>query len=165
MSRPTSCPQPDRAGRADHRPAYGVGGDPRSSLLVALALGRARRGQARAGPTDSLPRGADSTPAPSCATELPEDDSSVAIVLFTADEGAASAPAARRQLEQSRPAQLGAARRRVLPSQGRHGRPRVVPVPARSAAALTDAVADLREQASPGAPDGVTAQVTGPAAI
>ncbi len=41
----------------------------------------------------------------------------------------------------------------------------VVPVSATSNTATNDAVADLREQASAGAPDGVTAQVTGPAAI
>ena len=73
---------------ADHRTSYGVGRD--AGVLRARRAGarRPRRGRrtTRARPT-RLPRGADSTQAIELRDELPQDDSSVAIVLYTADEG------------------------------------------------------------------------------
>lgn len=57
-------------------------------LLLALAvLGMVGEGDRDAQPTDSLPEGYDSTTAVGLQQELPEEDSSVAIVLWTAEDG------------------------------------------------------------------------------
>ncbi|MFC6342597.1 hypothetical protein ACFP8W_11460, partial [Nocardioides hankookensis] len=61
-----------------------------SFVLAALALGVLGEGTHEQSPTDSAPRGADSTHAIELRDQLPQDDSSVAIVLYTADEGTLS---------------------------------------------------------------------------
>src|SRR4051794_29675159 len=58
-----------------------------SFVLAALALGLLGEGTHDQSPTDSAPRGADSTQATELRAQLPQEDSSVAVVLYTADEG------------------------------------------------------------------------------
>lgn len=132
-------------------------------VLAALALGVLGEGTHEQSPTDSAPRGADSTQAIELRDQLPQDDSSVAIVLFTADEGELSEQQLADLKEQA--GELGPDDAELVPSKDGTAALVVVPVSATSDTATNDAVADLREQASAGAPDGVTAQVSGPAAI
>ncbi|GAA1779370.1 MMPL family transporter [Nocardioides hankookensis] len=135
-----------------------------SFVLAALALGVLGEGTHEQSPTDSAPRGADSTHAIELRDQLPQDDSSVAIVLYTADEGTLS-DAQLADLRDQAERLGGAGDAELVPSKDGTAALLVVPVSATSDAATDDAVADLREQASSGAPEGVTAQVTGPAAI
>ncbi|WP_231482580.1 MMPL family transporter [Nocardioides sp. URHA0020] len=133
-------------------------------VLAGLAIGVLGEGTHEQGPTDGLPRGADSTLATELRDRLPAESSSVAIVLYTADRGELSA----RQLSEleAQGSELGDGDGPALvPAEDGTAAIVVVPVRASDDAAVADAVTDLRERASAGAPDGVTAQVTGPAAV
>ena len=118
--------------------------------------------------TDSLPEGYDSTTVAELEQTLPSGEGSVALVLFTADSGeldrttvaeleqvyadlagsAPDGPPAQLQLSDDGTAALG-----------------VLPVTAEGATEVADAVGDLRDRLDEAVPDGVTSQVTGPAAI
>jgi RND superfamily putative drug exporter len=132
-------------------------------LLVAIGvmvgLGEGERAQTS---VDSLPAGYDSTEGAALLDRLPEESTTAAVVLFTADAGELD----RAQLGALRGAaeDLGAAGR-LLPSQDGTAALAVVPVPAGSATETSDRVADLRAAADEAAPNGVTAEVTGPAAV
>ena len=111
---------------------------------------------------DQLPEGYDSTLAVDLAEALPETDGSTAIVLFTAEDG---------ELTE---AQIGAlqgltAQVSQIPvlTQSEDGTAAlaVVAIEAASSSANADAVAELRELLAEQVPDGVVAQVTGPAGI
>lgn len=121
-------------------------------LVLGLALvalgGEAERDRL---PTDALARGADSTLAAELRAELPED-ASVAIVLWTADEGTLTAEQLA-ALPDARPSQDGTA------ALG------VVPIQAESNTENAELVTELRGELRDAAPDGVTVQVTGPAGI
>lgn len=121
-------------------------------LVLGLALvalgGEAERDRL---PTDALARGADSTLAAELRAELPED-ASVAIVLWTADEGRLT-PEQLAALPDARPSQDGTA------ALG------VVPIQAESNTENAELVTELRGELRDAAPDGVTVQVTGPAGI
>ena len=133
-------------------------------LLLAVAvmtgLGEAERD---ATSTDSLPDGYDSTAGTALLDELPEESTTAAVVLFTADEGEL-APG---QVDELRAAagELGAPEDSLLPSEDGTAAIAVVPVPSGSATEVADEVGDLRDRADQLAPDGVTGQVTGPAAV
>lgn len=127
-------------------------------LLAGLALGLLGEGERTQQPTDDLPRGADSTSATELREELPDDDSSVAIALFTADNG---------ELDQSQKKSIRALSDGPPPQIAGDGTAAllVVPVTGASATDVEAFVTDLRERLDRQAPDGVTAQVTGPAAV
>ncbi len=132
-------------------------------LLVALAvLGTVGEGDRARTSTDALPDGYDSTAGTALLDRLPAETTTAAIVLFTADRGQLSDP----QLGQLRAAtgELGAAGS-LQPAQDGTAALAVVPVPAGSATQVSDDVGELRAEADGLAPDGVTAQVTGPAAV
>jgi len=151
----------------------------RSALLVALvpfllalaligAVGEADRADRS---TDSLPEGLDSTQGAALLDRLPEDVSTAAIVLFTAREGGLSGD----QLAALRDAAGDLASRGGGPS-GEQASPLVpsedgtaallaIPVPSGAASEVADTVTELRTAADEAAPDGVEAQVTGPAAV
>ena len=110
---------------------------------------------------DTLPEGYDSTTVEKLAAELPSGDDAIVIVLFTADS---------RELSKAQQKEIGA----LVPD------PRALQVSEDGTAAIavvpleddggdedsnTRQVEDLRDELSDAAPDGVTAQVTGPAAI
>lgn len=161
-----------------HRIAALVTG-PRSAVLVALvpfllalaligAVGEADRADRS---TDSLPAGLDSTEGTTLLDRLPEDVSTAAIVLFTAQEGELSGA----QLTALRDAAGDLASRGGRPA-GEQASPLVpsddgtaallaIPVPSGSATEVADTVKELRAAADEAAPDGVEAQVTGPAAV
>ncbi|MGZ5400320.1 MAG: MMPL family transporter [Nocardioides sp.] len=120
--------------------------------------------------TDSLPEGYDSTTVAELEQTLPSGEGSVALVLLTADSGELDR-ATIRELEQVYADLAGG-------QSGPGGPPAeleisddgtaalgVVPVTAEGATAIADAVGELRDQLDETVPDGVTAQVTGPAAI
>ncbi|NUO36552.1 MAG: MMPL family transporter [Dermatophilaceae bacterium] len=131
------------------------------AMGVTSAIGEATR---TAASTDQLPVGSDSAKAAELRDRLPESDGSTAVVLFTRAGGTLSS------------ADVAAIenRARQLPGGGRIPLQRsddgsaalaVVPVAAESATETSKSVADIRSTAEQGLPDGVTAQVTGPAAI
>ena len=136
-------------------------------VLLVAGLGQATH---EAQVDDQLPKGYDSTTAAKIAETLPAKDASAAVVLFTADTG---------KLDRST---IGALQQAVggldvrdVSSPG--GKPTVVPskdgeaaisvltVDTQGATATADAVKALRSQLDRAAPDGVTAQVTGPSAV
>ncbi len=114
-----------------------------------------------AAPTDTLPRGMDSTLAAELRDQLPTEDASVAIVLFSSDEKLA--PAALASLEDTA-AGLGP-QVRLVPAEDGTAAIAVVPVEATSATDNADQVGELRDTVRDDLPDGVTAEVTGPAAV
>jgi RND superfamily putative drug exporter len=106
--------------------------------------------------TDSLPDGYDSTTVAELEDELPSGDGSVAVVLLTSDAGTFDR-ATLQQLQQEYDA--------LRPSEDGTAAVAVVPVTATGATAVAEEVADLRERLDEQLPDGVTGQVTGPAAL
>ena len=131
-------------------------------LLAGALIGLLGEGERDAGPTDSLPRGADSTLATELRDQLPTDDASVAIVLYTADEGELSRADLRTLTEQA--AGLGP-QVRLVPSEDGTAGLAVVPVESTTATENADKVTALRDTVRADLPDGVTAEVTGPAAV
>ena len=110
---------------------------------------------------DQLPDHADSTAAAGSVDDLPQESTEAAIVLWTADAG-------KLRLRGPRPDRgrgQGARRGRPGAVRGRHGGDRRRPARGRQRRHRRGAVDDLREQAAADAPDGVTAQVTGPAGV
>jgi RND superfamily putative drug exporter len=131
-------------------------------LLAGALIGLLGEGERDAGPTDSLPRGADSTMATELRDQLPTDDASVAIVLYTADEGELSRADLQKLTEQA--ADLGP-QVRLVPSEDGTAALAVVPVESTTATENADKVTALRDTVRADLPDGVTAEVTGPAAV
>ncbi|MGL5864690.1 MAG: MMPL family transporter [Dermatophilaceae bacterium] len=136
-----------------------------SALLAAVALisvaGQAK--QPAAGPA-SLPAGTDSRAAAELLDRLPEAEGSSAVVLFSRDGQRLSDD------------DLALVRERALALPGATGQPPavsadgtaavvVVPVDGSSAATIGDVVGELRSGARAGLPEGLSAQVTGPAGV
>ncbi len=125
-------------------------------------------GQANHSPAvdDSLPAGYDSTRAAQLREQLPDEDASIAVVLFTGlDRGQVSElDALVKDLGVDRVTvpSKGAA---VVPSKDGSAALSILSVEATGATAVAEGVKELRQQLDEQAPDGVKAQVTGPAAI
>ncbi|WP_344255941.1 MMPL family transporter [Terrabacter carboxydivorans] len=131
------------------------------AMGVVSALGEAQR---TAASTDALPVGSDSAAALQLRDRLPESEGSTAVVVFSKDSGALS-PADLTAIE-GRVAQLPAAGRApVQRSEDGTAALAVVPVDANDATATAELVRDLRTTVKADLPTGVTAQVTGPAAV
>ena len=122
-------------------------------------------GQAERGPTAtaSLPLDSDSRAAAELGAQLPEAEGSAAVVLYSSDD-------------RLTPEQLALVQERARSLPGAPGAPPVVaedgsaatvfvPVTASDATETAEVVAELRTAAKAGLPDGLSAQVTGPAAI
>ncbi|MDT0202366.1 MMPL family transporter [Nocardioides sp. AE5] len=139
------------------------------ALIVAgLVFGLLGEGERTQAPTDDLPRGADSTLATELRDQLPEDDSTLAIALFTADTGELDDATLQDLEEVTADLATGGPGGTPIPLQvAEDGTAAfaVVPVTGASATDVEAFVTDLRERLDEAAPDGVTAQVTGPAAI
>ena len=171
---PTPTAGASRAARrvSGHRTAWLVALLPllAAGALVGL-LGEAERDAA---PTDSLPRGADSTAAVELRERLPADDAQVAIVLWTATGGELGRE---RLAELTRQAQSlldgageapggpGGGPPPLVPAEDGTAALAVVPVPSDSSSENADRVAELRERLAADAPAGTAVQVTGPAGI
>ena len=130
-------------------------------LFAGALIGLLGEGEHDASPTDSLPRGMDSTLATELRDQLPTDDASVAIVLFSSDQKLS--PQALASLEDTATG-LGP-QVRLVPADDGTAALAVVPIEATSATDNADQVGDLREVVRADLPDGVTAEVTGPAAV
>jgi len=148
---------------------------PRTSWLAALlplvvaVVATVLLGEATRTPTtvDALPRGADSTTAASLQQELP-DDASPAVVLFTADRGELPAEATttlQQVVDRVREELSLVPGPPVTPSEDGTAALAVVPLPQAGATETAGLVTDLRGALDAASPDGVTAQVTGPAAV
>jgi RND superfamily putative drug exporter len=131
-------------------------------LIVGLGEGTRERTS-----LDSLPEGYDSTQGTALRDALPEDDASVAVVLWTSDEGQLSPEAVADLGRQA--AQLGAVPAGptgpVTVAEDGTAAIAVVPVESTSATENADMVTELRDTLTADRPDGVTSQVTGPAAV
>src|SRR5690606_20246308 len=127
-------------------------------LLLAgfmFSLGEAEREEQT---VDSLPAGFDITEATKMQEEATEGEDLVAIVLWTADEG------------EFTQAQVGELREYVgqaplLVADDNTAAYTVRPVEDGDAAKVSDQVKDLRDELEESAPDGITAEVTGPAGL
>ncbi|NYI44770.1 RND superfamily putative drug exporter [Nocardioides aromaticivorans] len=132
-------------------------------LLALLALGLLGEGEREQRPTDSLPRGLDSTLAAELDAQVGDDGQDVAIVLFTSD-GDELAGAGRSVLDGAVRA-VGAVPRSLTVAEDGSAAFVVVPVTAASATDTVDRVDELRAVLAEQVPEGVTAQVTGPAGV
>lgn len=132
-------------------------------LLAVLALGLLGEGEREQLPTDSLPRGMDSTTATELSAELGEQDSDVAVVLFAADSGELSAE--QRSGIEAAVGEVGAAPQSLTVAEDGTAAFVVVPIESESSTDTIDLVQDLRTQLEDVTPDGVSASVTGPAGI
>lgn len=117
--------------------------------------------------TDSLPQGYGNTQGVALLDELPADDNSTAIALFTADSDIASQLPALQALLDGLTTTNGEAfaPTQVAPSQDGTAAIAVLTVPSRTATDTAAEVTALRATLTDEVPDGVTAAVTGPAAI
>ncbi|MBL8932503.1 MAG: MMPL family transporter [Kineosporiaceae bacterium] len=148
---------------------------PRRSWWIALimifiglgtigALGEAERTPSI---TDNRPLGADSTTAAELQATMPRGEGSTAIVLYTADSGRLSGEATQ-ALTQQVIARLGQAPAGPPPltvSQDGTAAIAVLPVTAATSTENIEVVEKPREDLRAQAPDGVSVQVTGPAAV
>lgn len=131
------------------------------AMGVTSALGEATRTATSA---DQLPVGSDSAKATELRDRLPQAKGSTAVVLFTREGGTLSA--ADLAAVESRARELpGGGRIPLQRSDDRSAALAVVPVAAESATDTSKAVAEIRATAKKDLPEGVTAQVTGPAAV
>ena len=113
--------------------------------------------------TDQLPDGYDATAVVRLLQELPSGDDRVAVVLFSASRPLA--PADLRVVEQVFAEAGGGEATPLQAAQDGTALVGVLPMPSSDAAQLADDVEDLRAAVRAGLPDGVRAEVTGPAAI
>jgi RND superfamily putative drug exporter len=114
--------------------------------------------------TDQLPDGYDATAVVRLLEDFPSGDDRVAVVLFSADRPLAADD--RQVVDQVFAEVAGDAA--VAPLQAADDGTALVgvlPVPSTDAAELADDVEELRADVRAGLPDGVRAEVTGPAAI
>lgn len=132
-------------------------------VLLIVGLGQATH---TARVDDALPSGYDSTRAAQLREQLPSEDSSTAVVLFTGD------------VDQARVAELGQVvqgldvervtvprRTAVIPSEDGEAAISIVAITTTDSSETADAVTSLRSQLRQDVPDGVKVQVTGPAAV
>lgn len=134
-------------------------------LVVAGALmGLVGEGERERTPLDTLPAGADSTRAAALAEELPDEDGSVAVVLFTAEDGAASIADAEADLTALTSAITGGTPTLQIADDGTAAIA-IVPIEGTGASAIADGVGELRDDLAAQTPAGISAQVTGPAGI
>lgn len=137
--------------------------------LVAAILAIALVGQADRSPrpVDPLPAGLDSTRGTELQNALPADDATSAVVVVTADQGTFD-EAVRGELttlaQELGGVASGPTGALTIAEDGTAAII-VIPVAGTSATQTAEAVGDLRDRIADAVPDGVTAQVTGPAAI
>lgn len=141
-------------------------------LLLAFAcIGALKQAERSASATDSLPAGADSTKVVELRERFPQGDGSSAIVLYTADSGTLSSQTvatltrslAQRLAASAAPSPGGPPALQV--SQDQTAALGVLPVAGTANAEISAAVKTLRTELRAEAPEGVTVQVTGPAAV
>jgi RND superfamily putative drug exporter len=136
-------------------------------LLAVAVIVLAGEAERETSATDALPAGLDSTEGTELREQLPEEQGTSAVLLWTVDSGT-FADADVEELGRAA-ADLGAVERgdagAVTVSEDGTAAIAVVTVPTTDTDEVADAVADLRAELAAGAPDGVRTQVTGPAAV
>ncbi|MGB0100410.1 MAG: MMPL family transporter [Nocardioides sp.] len=126
-------------------------------LLIAIVLiGGVGSAEREPDPRDQMPDGADSTAAAELLEQLPDEETTAAIVLWSADSGT---------LDQDALAAIRGQADQVIPAEDGTAAIAVVPVQAGSSDEVGAQVEDLRSQLTEDAPPGVSARVTGPAGI
>jgi RND superfamily putative drug exporter len=132
-------------------------------MLVAVAAATVLIGEGERDrlSTDNLPSGLDSTEATALLDRLPDADTEVALVLWTAREGRLSQEQLGALQQQS--SELGGPPLTV--SDDGTAALAVTSVPSTDQAEVSDGVGELRDRLAADAPDGVRAEVTGPAGI
>jgi RND superfamily putative drug exporter len=131
------------------------------AMGVVSAVGEAQRTSAS---TDALPIGSDSAAALEMRDRLPEAEGSTAVVVFSKDSGTLTD--ADLTAVEGRVAQVpGAGRAPLQRSEDGTAALAIVPVDATDATDTAALVGDIREVVKADLPEGVTAQVTGPAAV
>ncbi len=136
-------------------------------LLAVLAILFLGEGERTPSSTDNVPAGLDSTLGTELRDELPAGDTSAAVVVLTADEGTFDRAAVRALTGLA--GDLGAVPAgpdgSVQVAEDGTAALAVVPLDSGSATETATAVGDLRDRIDGAVPDGVTGQVTGPAAV
>lgn len=122
-------------------------------------------GQPESKVASDLPHGSDSRAALEMAKQLPKADGSAAIVLFTRNDGGKLDRAQIGAIAQQIHKLGGSAEVPVIPAEDGTAVMTLLEIDAASSSANGAAVKDLRARARTGLPDGVQAQVTGPAAM
>ncbi|ROR93103.1 RND superfamily putative drug exporter [Salana multivorans] len=134
-------------------------------LAVIGALGDGHRDRL---PTDQLPAGYDSTAAVELAERLPDAGTSTAIVVFStgpADDGVALSQEQLGELGRVVADLSGDEEPVLVPSEDGTAALGILTLQAASASEVAAEVSDLRQELATQLPDGVVAQVTGPAGI
>ncbi len=132
-------------------------------LGTGAVIGLVGQAESPATGTAALPNGTDSRQAAELRDQLPQDEGSAAVVLYSSDQALT-------------PDELALVQERAQSLPGATGAPAVVaddgtaatvfiPVTTQDAVETADVVTELRTAASADLPEGLTAQVTGPAAI
>lgn len=134
-------------------------------LLAMVAIGVVGEAERDPQPTDTLAAGYDSTRGVDLQQQLPSEDTAAAVVLFTADDAIGPQLPALEALVGGIDTGVPGPPAFVQPAEDGTAALSVLNVPAETATEVAQSVTDLRTQLREGAPDGVEAQVTGPAAI
>lgn len=133
-------------------------------LLALVVIGAVGERERESRPTDPLPAGLDSTAGTALLDRLPDQATSLAVVLFTAERGELTGPQLDALRDRARDL-AGAGPGDLVPADDGTAALLVVPVDATAAGDVAAEVGDLRAAAAAAAPDGVSARVTGPAAV
>jgi putative drug exporter of the RND superfamily len=133
-------------------------------LLVAAvaAIGLLGEADRQAATTDNLPQNRDSTTVVELSDELPQTEGSSAVILYTADSGTLTEEALATLSERYPAGDRGPG---LVVADDGTAAIAVVPVLETDAVEIADRVTEIRTEAADGLPDGVTSQVTGPAAV
>src|SRR5699024_6432813 len=134
-------------------------------LLAMVAIGVVGEAERDPQPTDTLAAGYDSTRGVDLQQLLPSEDTAAAVVLFTAEDAIGPRLPALEALVGGIDTGVPGPPAFVQPAEDGTAALSVLNVPAETATEVAESVTDLRTQLREGAPDGVEAQVTGPAAI
>lgn len=134
-------------------------------LLGGLLIGLLGTAERTVGSADELPEGSGVAEAAALAERLPDDATSTAIVLWTAEDGELSQETLQEIHRLAGDLPGGSGDAAPIPSED--GTAAILPLELDTATAsdTSEAVAELREQLDSSAPDGVLTQVTGPAAV
>lgn len=136
-------------------------------LAAILGLGLLGEAEHRTAPTDGIASGVDSTRAVELRGELPEEPGSSAVIVWTTTDDGEPIEALLDELDAlaSELGAVGTDSGPVTASEDGTAAIAVVPVTATDAEEVADVVSDLRDELAAATPDGLTAQVTGPAAV
>jgi putative drug exporter of the RND superfamily len=137
-------------------------------LLGLLAIGVLGEAERDPSPTDSAPVGAQSTTVTELEQQFSSEEESTAIVLFSSEDPIGQSALDDLQETYTELLEGGGAAKgppQLVPSEDGTAAFGVLPVEGAGATEIADQVEELRADLDEGLPEGVEAQVTGPAAI